>query len=227
MLRIENLKKFLGKNVILNKVNLKVNLSEIKVIMGLNGSGKSTFLKIVAGLIQPDEGQIFINDKDITKLDPEDRNIGYVPQHPALFPHLTVKENIYYSLKNKRGSKKLADQLVEMLDLEPYLEKKTDILSGGYKSRVSLARALVSQPEVVLLDEPLSDFDLAIKEKLLEKFKKVLKFLNIPVIYVTHDPVEAQIIGDTFSVLIKGKIKEINSIEEAHQLMRKDLEEIY
>ncbi len=227
MLRIENLKKFLGKNVILNKVNLKVNPSEIKVIMGLNGSGKSTFLKIVAGLIQPDEGQIFINDKDITKLDPEDRNIGYVPQHPALFPHLTVKENIYYSLKNKRGSKKLADQLVEMLDLEPYLEKKTDILSGGYKSRVSLARALVSQPEVVLLDEPLSDFDLAIKEKLLEKFKKVLKFLNIPVIYVTHDPVEAQIIGDTFSVLIKGKIKEINSIEEAHQLMRKDLEEIY
>ena len=223
MLRIENLKKFFGKNVILNKVNLKVNPSEIKVIMGLNGSGKSTFLKIVAGLIQPDEGLIFINDKNITKLDPEDRNIGYVPQHPALFPHLTVKENIYYSLKNKRGSKKLADQLVEMLDLESYLEKKIDILSGGYKSRVSLARALVSQPEVVLLDEPLSDFDLAIKEKLLEKFKKVLKFLNIPVIYVTHDPVEAQIIGDTFSVLIKGKIKEINSIEEAHQLMRKDL----
>ncbi|WP_038057469.1 ABC transporter ATP-binding protein [Thermodesulfobacterium hydrogeniphilum] len=223
MLRIENLKKFFGKNVILNKVNLKVNPSEIKVIMGLNGSGKSTFLKIIAGLIQPDEGQIFINDKDITKLDPEDRNIGYVPQHPALFPHLTVKENIYYSLKNKRGSKKLADQLVKMLDLEPYLEKKTDILSGGYKSRVSLARALVSQPEVILLDEPLSDLDLAIKEKLLEKFKEVLKFLNIPVIYVTHDPVEAQIIGDTFSVLIKGKIKEINSIEEAHQLMRKDL----
>jgi len=114
-----------------------------------------------------------------------------------------------------------------MLDLESYLEKKTDILSGGYKSRVSLARALVSQPEVILLDEPLSDLDLAIKEKLLEKFKKVLKLLNIPVIYVTHDPVEAQIIGDTFSVLIKGKIKEINSIEEAHQLMRKDLEEIY
>ncbi len=219
MLRVKGLKKSWGKKNILKGIDLEVKASEIKVIMGLNGSGKSTLLKIIAGLIKADEGKIFLNNRDITELDPEERNVGYVPQQPALFPHLTVKENIYYSFKNKRGSREIADQLIEILELKPYLKKRAETLSGGYKSRVSLARALASKPDLVLLDEPLSNFDPAIKNKLFKKFKEVLGLFKIPVLYVTHDPDEGKAIGNSFSILTKGVLKDISSSEIDSQIL--------
>ena len=179
-------------------------------------------MKIIAGILGAKSGSVYIDGKDVTDLSPEDREIGYVPQHPALFRHLTVKENIYYALRNGRGAVEEGDRLIRMLGLGEVLNKKPGVLSGGYQSRVSLARALASRPKVMLFDEPLSDLDLAIKEHLLPEFKKVLKALGMPVLYVTHDPREARLVGDSFSALVQGEIREIPSAEEAFNLIKAD-----
>jgi ABC-type sugar transport system ATPase subunit len=221
MLSVENVEKSFSPRRVLRGVSLSVD-SEIRVIIGLNGGGKSTLLKIIAGIWTADAGKVYIGKKNVTCLSPEDREIGYVPQHPALFRHLTVKDNIYYALKNGRGGVEEGNRLIEMLDLGEVLDKKPGVLSGGYQSRVSLARALASRPRVMLFDEPLSDLDLAIKENLLPEFKKVLKTLGMPVLYVTHDPREAGLVGDTFSALVQGEIRQIGSGEEAFDLIKAD-----
>ncbi|MBN2034010.1 MAG: ABC transporter ATP-binding protein [Deltaproteobacteria bacterium] len=221
MLNVEKVEKSFLPRRVLREVSLSVD-SEIRVIIGLNGGGKSTLLKIIAGIWPADSGKVFIDGKNVTGLSPEDREIGYVPQHPALFRHLSVKENICYALKNGRGAVEEGDRLIALLGLRDILDKKPDVLSGGYQSRVSLARALASRPKVMLFDEPLSDLDLAIKEKLLPEFKRVLKAQGMPVLYVTHDPREAGLVGDSFSALVQGEISEINSAEEAFDLIKAD-----
>ncbi len=219
MLKIDKLCKQYNNQPVLNQVSLDMG-PKISVIIGLNGSGKSTLLKVVAGIVEPDSGTVYIDRQDITALDPEERKIGYVPQHPALFNHLTALENMRYCLKNGRGSEKILDRYVEMLGLKDILTKKPRTLSGGFKSRVSLVRSLASQPKVMLLDEPLSDIDVAVKEKLLPEFKKVLKDMGIPTLYVTHDPWEASLLGDNFYAMVKGKITEINSADDAFDIIK-------
>lgn len=219
MLKIENLSKKYNSQLVLDQVSLEMG-AEISVIIGLNGSGKSTLLKVIAGIVEPDSGTVSIDGQDVSGLDPEERNIGYVPQHPALFNHLTALENMRYCLKNGRGSEKILDRYVEMLDLKDMLTKKPRALSGGFKSRVSLVRALVSQPKVMILDEPLSDIDVAVKEKLLPEFKKVLKDMGIPTLYVTHDPWEASLLGENFYAMVKGRISEISSASEAFDVIK-------
>lgn len=221
MLEIIDIYKRYGKYEVLRGVSLRVG-QEIRVIIGVNGSGKSTLLKIIAGILVPDAGRIVLNGQEITALPPEERRVGYVPQHPALFNHLTVKENIWYGIRGNRGSEKFVQKIIEMLDLESMLERKPGELSGGYKSRTSLARALAPQPQIMLLDEPLSDIDMVTKKKLLPEFKEVLKLLKVPVLYVTHDPWEAQQIGDSFSVMINGCIQDIASTEEALEFIFKE-----
>ena len=222
MLEVSQVNKSFHKQQVLQGVTFKIG-TEIRVIIGLNGSGKSTLLKIISGIIKADEGQIFLSGKNITDHPPENREIGYVPQHPALFKHLTVWDNITYSLKNKRGSLEIGNQVVEMLGLMDVLSKKPGELSGGFKSRVSLARALTSNPKTILLDEPLSDIDAATKEKLLPEFRKALKAMNIPVIYVTHDVKEAELIGDTFSVITGGRLFDIDSSAKAFDAIKESL----
>ncbi len=219
MLKVENIEKSFPPKQVLRQVSLTVD-SEIRVIIGLNGGGKSTLLKIIAGIWEADSGSVFIEDKNVTALSPEDREIGYVPQHPALFKHLSVKDNVYYSLRNGRGAVEDGNRLISMLGLQDVLDKKPNTLSGGYQSRVSLARALASRPKVMLFDEPLSDLDLVIKENLLPEFKKVLKTLGMPVLYVTHDPREATLVGDSFSALVHGNIQSISSAEKAFDLIK-------
>lgn len=221
MLKVERVDKSFSPRQVLRGVSLTVD-SEIRVIIGLNGGGKSTLLKIIAGIWAPDSGDIFIDNKNVTNLSPEDRQIGYVPQHPALFRHLTVKENIQYGLKNGRGAVEDGTRLIAMLNLTDVLDKKPGVLSGGFQSRVSLARALASRPKVMLFDEPLSDLDLAIREYLLPEFKKVLKALGMPVLYVTHDPREARLVGDSFSALVQGETREIPSADKAFNLIKAD-----
>lgn len=222
MLEVLQVSKSFRKQQVLQKVTFKTG-AEIRVIIGLNGSGKSTLLKIISGIIKVDEGQVFLNGKNITDEPPEKREVGYVPQHPALFKHLTVWDNIIYSLKNKRGSLEIGNQVVEMLGLTDVLLKKPGELSGGFKSRVSLARALTSNPRTILLDEPLSDIDAATKEKLLPEFRTALKTMNIPVIYVTHDVKEAELIGDTFSVITGGRLIDIESSSRAFDTIKEAL----
>ncbi|MHB8091997.1 MAG: ATP-binding cassette domain-containing protein [Syntrophales bacterium] len=206
----------------MKKVSLKI-ASEIRVVLGLNGSGKSTMLKVVAGILKGDEGTIHVNGKDIAGFSPEDRHVGYVPQQSSLFRHMNVRDNIRYCLRNKRGAEANIGKLIEMLGLEDVLDKKPDALSGGFQSRVALARTLASQPHVMLMDEPLSDLDLAIKEKLLPEFKRVLKTLGVPVIYVTHDLTEANLLGDRFSCMIEGVLTDADSAETAFGLIKESV----
>ncbi len=154
---------------------------------------------------------------------PEDRHVGYVPQQSSLFRHMNVRDNIRYCLRNKRGAEANIGKLIEMLGLEDVLDKKPDALSGGFQSRVALARTLASQPHVMLMDEPLSDLDLAIKEKLLPEFKRVLKTLGVPVIYVTHDLTEANLLGDRFSCMIEGVLTDADSAETAFGLIKESV----
>ena len=219
MLIIEGIGKRYGSQQVLKEVALEIG-GEVKVLIGINGSGKSTLLKIIAGIIKADEGKVILQDRDITGLAPEERYLGYVPQHPALFSHKTVLENIRYGMRNGRGSAEFVEQIVEMLNLGKVLDRKPGELSGGYKSRVSLARALAPQPEIILLDEPLSDIDVVVKDKLLPEFRRVLELFHVPVLYVTHDPREAQQVGDRFAVIIDGHIKEIESAEEAFDMLK-------
>ncbi len=208
-----------GKEV-LKGIETEIDDGEIRVVFGPNGSGKSTLLKIIAGLLTPHDGRVMVGDKDVTHLPPERRNVGYVPQDSSLFPHLTVEENIRYSERHGRGSEELFERLVDMLDLEDHLNLKPSELSGGYATRVALARALFSEPEVMLLDEPLSDVDLAAKAEIIPEMRKVLKDFGAPALYVTHDPWEAERMGDTFEVMVNGGTVRVSDVEEALEVLR-------
>jgi molybdate transport system ATP-binding protein len=222
VLEIENLGKSYGQQKVIKRASLKIG-SEIWVVLGLNGSGKSTMLKVVAGILREDEGRIRIKGRDVTALSPEDRHVGYVPQQSSLFRHMSVRDNIRYCLRNKRGAEENIGQIIAMLGLEDVLDKKPSALSGGFQSRVALARTLASQPRVMLMEEPLSDLDLAIKEKLLPEFKRVLKTLGVPVIYVTHDLTEASLLGDRFSCMIDGVLGDADSAETAFGLIKESV----
>lgn len=220
MLQLENLTLKLGGQTLLDNVSLKV-VPEIHVIIGLNGSGKSSLLKVIAGIWQLDAGTVTINGRNISNEPPEDRRIGYVPQNQALFRNMSVEQNIQYCLRNKRGNKAHIGGLVDMLGLRDFLAKRPHTLSGGYQSRVSLARTLASEPEIMLLDEPLCDLDVSIKEQLIPTFKAALVSQSIPVIYVTHDVMEASLLGDSFSVMNSGTLSSVSSAEEAFNALRK------
>ncbi len=222
MLQLKELTLKLGGQTVLNKVSLRVE-SEIHIVIGLNGSGKSSLLKTIAGIWKLDKGSVFINGRDISRLPPEDRRVGYVPQHQALFRNMSIEQNIRYCLRNKRGKEARIDSLIDMLDLRDVLAKHPATLSGGYQSRVSLARTLASEPEVMLLDEPLSDLDVSIKERLIPTFKAALKAQSIPVLYVTHDALEATLLGESFSLMTKGELSTVESAQDGFAILANGL----
>jgi molybdate transport system ATP-binding protein len=222
MLRFEGLTKRFGATAALDQVSLAVGPG-IKVVVGLNGSGKSTLLKVAAGLVRPDSGTVRLAERDITGLAPEERRVGYVPQRPALFRHLNVRENIHYGRRNGRGGEPAAARAIELLGLAEVLERRPEALSGGYQSRVSLARALAAEPGCMLLDEPLSDQDVIVKETLLLRFREVLVDLGAPVLYVTHDPLEAELLGESFAAMIRGRTYPAGSAGEAFALIKASL----
>ncbi|MEO2241498.1 MAG: ABC transporter ATP-binding protein [Euryarchaeota archaeon] len=221
MLRVENVRFSYDGRPVLRGVSLTVEPGEVRVILGPNGSGKSTLLRIVAGILRPDEGRILIDGEDVTDRPPEDRRVGYVPQRPTLFPHLTVRDNITYALRNGRGDPSRLDELIELLGLEEHLDRRPDELSGGYQSRVALARALFSDPRVLLLDEPLSDVDLTAKRRLVDRFRRILRRSGAPTLYVTHDPWEAERIGDSYTVLLDGRSADADTVDEALERLRR------
>ncbi|RDV84845.1 ABC transporter ATP-binding protein [Ammonifex thiophilus] len=214
MLEIKNLVKAFNGRPVLKGVSLQVG-PEIKVVVGLNGSGKSTLLKVVAGILPADGGQVFLDGKEITSLPPEERGMGYVPQRPALFPHLSVRQNLLYGLRGKREDAAWVRQVVDLMGLGEYLDRRPAQLSGGYQSRVALARALIPRPRAMLLDEPLSSLDVAIRQKLWEEFHRVLRLLEVPVLYVTHDREEAERVGESFALLVGGVVQEVDSARQA------------
>ncbi|SHM98468.1 ABC transporter ATP-binding protein [Cryptosporangium aurantiacum] len=191
-----------------DKLDLEIHDGEFLVLVGPSGCGKSTSLRMLAGLEDVNEGSILINDKDVSHLPPKARDIAMVFQNYALYPHMTVAENMGFALKLKKTPKaEIAEKVREaakLLDLEPYLDRKPKALSGGQRQRVAMGRAIVRQPQVFLMDEPLSNLDAKLRVQTRSQIAALQKRLGITTVYVTHDQVEAQTMGHRVAVLKDG-----------------------
>jgi multiple sugar transport system ATP-binding protein len=217
---LEKIKKSYDKNEIIKGVDLDIEDKEFLVLVGPSGCGKSTLLRIIAGLEDVTSGKVFIGEKDVTNLHPKDRDIAMVFQNYALYPHMSVYDNMAFALKMRKVDKKEIDQKVkeaaEILGLTEYLDRKPSQLSGGQRQRVALGRAIVRNPKVFLMDEPLSNLDAKLRSSTRFEIKKLHKKLDTTFIYVTHDQVEAMTMGDRIAVLHKGKLQQLGSAEEIY-----------
>jgi multiple sugar transport system ATP-binding protein len=198
-----------------DKLNLVVNDGEFLVLVGPSGCGKSTSLRMLAGLEEIDAGRILIGDKDVTNVAPKDRDIAMVFQSYALYPHMTVAENMGFALKIAGVSKEERDKRVreaaKLLDLEPYLDRKPKALSGGQRQRVAMGRAIVREPQVFLMDEPLSNLDAKLRVATRTQIAALQRRLGITTVYVTHDQVEAMTMGDRVAVLKDGLLQQVDT----------------
>ena len=216
MLSFRNVKKAYDGTEILKGITLDIGKGEIVSILGPSGGGKTTLLNLILGITDIDEGQLLYDGEDITHVPMEQRDFNIVFQDYALFPNLNAYNNIVYGLKNKPGisTQEEVDELIDLLDLRPHLDKPIDQLSGGQKQRVALARTLVMKPKVLLLDEPLSALDGVIKESIKERIKTVAKEFDLTTIIVTHDPEEALTLSDRVLILNGGKISQYAEPQE-------------
>lgn len=218
---LKNVKKTYDKNVIIDGVDLEIKDKEFLVLVGASGCGKSTILRMIAGLENITEGEIFIGTKKVNKVPPKDRDIAFVFQSYALYPHMTVYENIAFGLKMRKTSDsmiaKKVQEAAEILDLTDYLDRKPKQLSGGQRQRVALGRAIVREPKVFLMDEPLSNLDAKLRVQMRSEIKKLHQKLQTTFIYVTHDQTEALTMGDRIVVLDKGVIQQVGTPDEIYQ----------
>jgi len=217
-LKINNLTKVYNDKTVLNNISFEVNDGEFLSILGPSGCGKTTLLKILIGIESPTSGEIIKNEKDITNLDPSKRGMGIVFQNYALFPNMTVLENVSYALKNKLKDKKKAYKqamdVISMVNLEDHINKYPDELSGGQMQRVAIARTLALKPDVILFDEALSALDAENKIILRNKIRELNKKFNITMIFITHDQEEAFSISDRVMIMNDGCIEQIDKPSE-------------
>ena len=221
LLELKNIKKsFTPGEDVLDDICLTVARGEFVTLLGSSGCGKTTTLRIIAGLEQTDSGSVWINGQDVTKLPPDKRDVNTVFQNYALFPHMNVAENIGYGLKLRkvpRGEiKKKVAQMLELAQLEGYEKRKPSELSGGQKQRVAIARALVNNPKILLLDEPLGALDLQLRRAMQIELKHLQKKLGITFIYITHDQEEAINMSDRIAVMKDGRIEQIGTPDEIY-----------
>lgn len=219
MLELKNIKKQFNDKVVLDNISLNIEQGEIISLLGPSGSGKTTLLNIILGLTSVDEGEILFNNEEITEVDMKNRGFNIVFQDYALFPNLNAYQNIVYGLKNnpQLSTKKEVDEIILFLELEPHLDKKIDQLSGGQKQRVALARTLVTKPQILLLDEPLSALDGVIKETIKERIKSIAKEYKLTTIMVTHDPEEALTMSDRVLIIDEGRISQFDTPQQVIQ----------
>ena len=220
-LELKEIKKsFTEGEAVLDNISLEISKGEFITFLGSSGCGKTTTLRIIAGLEQTDSGSVWINGQDVTKLPPDKRDVNTVFQNYALFPHMNVAENIGYGLKLRkvpRGEiKKKVAQMLELVQLEGYEKRKPSELSGGQKQRVAIARALVNNPKVLLLDEPLGALDLQLRRAMQIELKHLQKKLGITFIYITHDQEEAINMSDRIAVMRDGCIEQIGTPDEIY-----------
>jgi len=198
-----------------DKLNLTVEDGEFLVLVGPSGCGKSTSLRMLAGLEEIDKGRILIGDRDVTNVAPKDRDIAMVFQSYALYPHMTVAENMGFALKiagvSKQEREKRVNEAAKLLDLEDYLERKPKALSGGQRQRVAMGRAIVREPQVFLMDEPLSNLDAKLRVATRTQIAALQRRLGITTVYVTHDQVEAMTMGDRVAVLKDGLLQQVDT----------------
>ena len=198
----------------LKSVNFSIEQGDLVCLLGPSGCGKSTILNMIAGLLQPTGGDIQFRKSSVINTEPKDRNIGFVFQNYALYPHMTVLENIMFPLTvgqnkiSKEEAKKVAEEYMQLTNIEELAEKKPGTLSGGQQQRVAITRALVQKPEVLLLDEPLSNLDARLRLKIREEIRRLVKEVGITTIFVTHDQEEALSISDKIILLNEGVIQQ-------------------
>ncbi len=218
--KIENVSKQFGQVHGVKDLNLTIKAGEFFTFLGPSGCGKTTTLRMIAGFYYPTEGKILFDERDVTLLQPNKRNIGMVFQNYALFPHMTVDENIAFGLQVRKLSKAEIQQKVDrirgLVHLEQYGRRKINELSGGQQQRVALARALVIEPDILLLDEPLSNLDAKLREETRIEIKRIQTDLGVTTIYVTHDQMEAMSMSDRIMVMDNGYVKQIGTPQEIY-----------
>lgn len=220
-LELKEIKKSFTKGeAVLDNISLEISKGEFITLLGSSGCGKTTTLRIIAGLEQPDAGSVWLDGREVTGLEPNQRDVNTVFQNYALFPHMNVAENIGYGLKLKKVPKseirKKVSQMLELVQLEGYERRKPSELSGGQKQRVAIARALVNNPKVLLLDEPLGALDLQLRRAMQIELKHLQKKLGITFIYITHDQEEAINMSDRIAVMKDGRIEQIGTPDEIY-----------
>ena len=217
---LKNVTKIYDKKKVIDNIDLNINDREFVVLVGASGCGKSTLLRMIAGLENITSGEIYIGDKKVNDIHPKDRDIAFVFQSYALYPHMTVRENIAFGLKMRKVDKatieKKVQEAAEILDLGEYLDRKPKQLSGGQRQRVALGRAIVRNPKVFLMDEPLSNLDAKLRVQMRSEIKKLHEKLQTTFIYVTHDQTEALTMGDRVVVLDKGIIQQADTPEKIY-----------
>ena len=220
-LELKEIKKsFTEGEAVLDNISLEISKGEFITLLGSSGCGKTTTLRIIAGLEQPDAGSVWLDGREVTGLEPNQRDVNTVFQNYALFPHMNVAENIGYGLKLKKVPKseirKKVSQMLELVQLKGYEKRKPSELSGGQKQRVAIARALVNNPKVLLLDEPLGALDLQLRRAMQIELKHLQKKLGITFIYITHDQEEAINMSDRIAVMKDGRIEQIGTPDEIY-----------
>lgn len=219
-IRLENLTKRYQEVTAVDHLNFEIEDGDLVCLLGPSGCGKSTTLSIIAGLEQATEGSIYFDEENVGGLEAEERDIGMVFQDYALYPHMTVQENIAFPLKMQGWKKKdrieKVKEAAKMLQIEEYLKRKPGKLSGGQQQRVTIARAIVKNPKILLLDEPLSNLDARLRIELRDEIRRVQKQLGITTIFVTHDQEEALSISDKILLMEKGKISQYSSPKEMY-----------
>ena len=221
VLRVENVKKYFGKLAAVDGVNVETREGELFALLGSSGSGKTTLMRMIAGLEQPSEGDILINGRSVVGVSPQHRNVAMVFQSYALYPHMSVRDNILFPLRARKVPKEQWEQKVQwaisILGIEALLERTPTKLSGGEKQRVALARALVREPELFLFDEPLSALDAQVRNIARAELRDLQKRTGITTVYVTHDQVEALGLADRLAVMSKGRISQIGTPKEMYE----------
>lgn len=210
--------------IAVNNFNFEIPDGKLVGLLGPSGCGKSTALNLICGLIKPTAGKIFFGDEEVTSLEPEDRGVGMVFQNYALYPHLTVKQNILFPLQNFKGKDKLSkaemlercQEAAKLVQIEALMDRKPSELSGGQQQRVAIARAIVKRPKVLLLDEPLSNLDARLRLQTRENIRKIQKETGITTVFVTHDQEEAMSICDMIVVMCGGIVKQIGEPQKIY-----------
>ena len=219
-IRLIDVRKYFGKVKAVDGVSLDIKDGEFMVLLGPSGCGKTTTLRCIAGLERVNGGSIYFGEKDVTFLLPKDRNVSMVFQSYAVWPHMTVFDNIAFPLKIKKYPKSEIRRKVkwasELLRIDELLDRYPHQLSGGQRQRVAVARAIVVEPDVLLMDEPLSNLDALLRVKMRSELKKLQRNLGVTTVYVTHDQVEAMTMGDRIAIMNRGKILQVGSPEEIY-----------
>lgn len=220
ILKLQNIKKAFGETEVLKGIDLEIHRGEFITLLGSSGCGKTTTLRIIAGLEETDEGSVILDGEDITHAVPNKRDVNTVFQNYALFPHMTVAENIGYGLKIRKKSKEeiqaKVEEMLSLVQLEGYGDRYPDQLSGGQRQRIAIARAVALEPKVLLLDEPLGALDLKLRRQMQLELKRLQKSLGITFIYITHDQEEAINMSDRIAIMNQGVFEQIGTPNEIY-----------